>query len=681
MSVNLSLLAGAGWQFFTDDGVPLAGGLLYTYAAGTTTPQATYTSSSGSTAHANPIVLNSAGRVAAGEVWLTNGYSYKFLLQNASNVQIASYDNIPGFSSNLPIINDASSIAYEQGFTVTAGSFVVGNIYLITSVGTTNFIAIGASANTVGVHFTATGAGSGTGTAQLSRTVQVKLQESVSVKDFGALGNDNQTLFATSYLTDISKVTTITQQTADGIAINKAIVYLRSIGGGELYFPKGTYCSYAYLEPIDFPCHIYGDGIDLTIIKNCDTSPTNTNGYGIFICQGTGASAIALAFNDLTLDGNAVVRTLPTGEFRSYPISFYGKVNGKVTRIKSINSPIDCFLTAYENAVTSSMQVSDCTFDNSFRNTMSLVAGWNQTFVNCSISGGGQVQGGTNPKYCLDIEPDSVANPIEKIAFSNCHFFNAVNVIAGGIWCEALFSNCTFDAYGSSLVGYPWVFSFGSCQVELTGCKFNGKDGELANKASHYYNISVGAFQYSQYLKIIGCSFYGCGFQGVGVRSLLKDCLFMNSLYPVIYESGSTGRHEVTVENLTLINVIDGSNVGAGAYASFAVKSNTEGPVIIDGLNVIIDPDNLPTSPSFTISVVHGIYLSSGGLATAEMKVSNVQSSGFYQKYPDATSQTQNASNFRDWGSPNLPQPNTAGQTAGPGVIYYANCTMYGNSP
>ena len=189
MSVNLSLLAGAGWQFFTDDGVPLAGGLLYTYAAGTTTPQATYTSSSGLIAHANPIVLNSAGRVATGEVWLTNGYSYKFLLKDASNVQIASYDNIPGTSSNLPIINDASSVAYEQGFTVTAGSFVVGNIYLITSIGTTNFTSIGASANTVGFYFTATGAGSGTGTAQLSRTVQAKLQESVSVKDFGAVGD------------------------------------------------------------------------------------------------------------------------------------------------------------------------------------------------------------------------------------------------------------------------------------------------------------------------------------------------------------------------------------------------------------------------------------------------------------------------------------------------------------
>ena len=106
----------------------------------------------------------------------------------------------------------------------------------------------------------------------------------VNVLDFGAVGDGNQTLYPTSYTTDIGggTLTTITQQTADGIAINKAIVYLRSIGGGELYIPKGTYCTWAYLEPIDFPCHIYGDGIDLTIVKNCNTSPTNINSYGIF---------------------------------------------------------------------------------------------------------------------------------------------------------------------------------------------------------------------------------------------------------------------------------------------------------------------------------------------------------------------------------------------------------------
>jgi len=49
--------------------------------------------------------------------------------------------------------------------TVTAGSFVVGTEYTILTVGTTNFVSIGASASTVGVVFTATGVGTGDGTA------------------------------------------------------------------------------------------------------------------------------------------------------------------------------------------------------------------------------------------------------------------------------------------------------------------------------------------------------------------------------------------------------------------------------------------------------------------------------------------------------------------------------------
>ena len=94
MSVNLSLLAGAGWQFFTSNGTPLAGGLIYTYAAGTTTPQATYTSSAGTIAQANPIVLDSAGRVSAGEVWLSAGVSYKFVVKDSTGITIGTYDNI-----------------------------------------------------------------------------------------------------------------------------------------------------------------------------------------------------------------------------------------------------------------------------------------------------------------------------------------------------------------------------------------------------------------------------------------------------------------------------------------------------------------------------------------------------------------------------------------------------------
>lgn len=55
--------------------------------------------------------------------------------------------------------------AFINRKTVNAGSFVVGREYQILTVGDTNFTAIGASANTVGINFTATGVGSGTGTA------------------------------------------------------------------------------------------------------------------------------------------------------------------------------------------------------------------------------------------------------------------------------------------------------------------------------------------------------------------------------------------------------------------------------------------------------------------------------------------------------------------------------------
>ena len=52
--------------------------------------------------------------------------------------------------------------------TITAGSFVIGQTYQIKTVGTTNFVTIGASASTIDVVFTATGAGTGDGDAYLT---------------------------------------------------------------------------------------------------------------------------------------------------------------------------------------------------------------------------------------------------------------------------------------------------------------------------------------------------------------------------------------------------------------------------------------------------------------------------------------------------------------------------------
>ena len=173
MTVNLSALAGAGAQFLDNSGVILSGGKLYSYAAGTTTPQTTYTSASGSTAHTNPIILNSAGRVATGEIWLTAGSSYKFVLYTSTDVLIATWDNITGINDTGIIATNALNVEYDPA-----------------------------------------------GTGAVATNVQAKLRETVSVTDFGAVGD--------GVVDDTS-------------AIQAGIDYLESLNGGVLYFPQGTY--------------------------------------------------------------------------------------------------------------------------------------------------------------------------------------------------------------------------------------------------------------------------------------------------------------------------------------------------------------------------------------------------------------------------------------------------------
>jgi len=94
MAVNLSPI-GNGQQFFDNNGIPLNGGLLYTYQAGSTTPLTTYTDINGTIANANPVVLDSAGR-SSNEIWLTYGLNYKFVLKTSAGVTIGTYDNIYG---------------------------------------------------------------------------------------------------------------------------------------------------------------------------------------------------------------------------------------------------------------------------------------------------------------------------------------------------------------------------------------------------------------------------------------------------------------------------------------------------------------------------------------------------------------------------------------------------------
>ena len=114
------------FRAYDNNGNPLAGGLLYSYAAGTTTPQATYSSQSEATPNTNPIVLNFRGEAS---VWLDPGLSYKFLLTDNLGNTIPGYpvDNIQGTLSG-----SVGNLIPYTGNTYTLGSPSGGwaNVYV-----------------------------------------------------------------------------------------------------------------------------------------------------------------------------------------------------------------------------------------------------------------------------------------------------------------------------------------------------------------------------------------------------------------------------------------------------------------------------------------------------------------------------------------------------------------------
>src|ERR1700749_3683780 len=104
-----------GWA---NDGTPLAYGLLYTWAAGTTSPQATYTDSTGGTPNTNPIGLDARGECA---LWLSPALSYKFNLTDLNGNQISRYpvDNITNVVDSLNVRYDITPAEITAGVTPT----------------------------------------------------------------------------------------------------------------------------------------------------------------------------------------------------------------------------------------------------------------------------------------------------------------------------------------------------------------------------------------------------------------------------------------------------------------------------------------------------------------------------------------------------------------------------------
>ena len=290
MAVNLSPVGGVAAQFFTNNGVILSGGKIYTYTAGTTTNQATYTSSNGGTAHTNPIILDSAGRVPSGEIWLTDGLQYKFVLKDANDVLIGTYDNIIGINSNFVNFTNEQEIqtatAGQTVFTLTTMQYqpATGSLsvfvdgvnqygpgaqyaYIETNSTVVTFVSglhVGASVKFTTSSINASSYGTAFDisytppfTASVATNVGDKLAQTVSVTDFGAVGDGT---------------------TNDTAAIQAAITAATS-AGAELVFPAGTY---KHTTALTFTCNVQGYGMPRIKSSGNIKSVIVTNSYGYF---------------------------------------------------------------------------------------------------------------------------------------------------------------------------------------------------------------------------------------------------------------------------------------------------------------------------------------------------------------------------------------------------------------
>jgi hypothetical protein len=349
MAVNLSFIGGAGWQFLDNNGVILSGGKIYTYAAGTTTPLETYTARDGITPNTNPIILDSAGRTPQ-QIWSTEGLLYKYVVATSSDVVLRTWDNIGG-----SVV--ASNLAQDLANTTdnTKGDALIG----FKQSNSSGFL-----------------------TGAVARTVNGKLQEFVSVKDFGAVG--------------------------DGVTDDHAAFQAAVDASDQVYIPAGTYALSLNVELRD-NSYIFGDGMGASILVKTAPSAAPLG----FITANTDSSTVQ--FSNITLrdfEMRDSVASLGFSEFL-YLVNFSGVNNALIERVKFYGFRGDgLYIGQWTNAaftrLNTNITVRDCVFDGvnkDNRQGISVITGENILITGCDFRNITR----SNMPGAIDFEPNGVS--------------------------------------------------------------------------------------------------------------------------------------------------------------------------------------------------------------------------------------------------------------------------------
>lgn len=302
-------------QFFSNSGRPLVGGRIHTYVAGSSTRARTYQDAANVQINTNPIILDARGEAA---IYLAEGVEYKFVVEDSTGALIMTQEPVYGaIWPNASEWPSDTTLSYQYMTEARAAASATGPIKFFDTKAQAD-AAIGTMANgdIIEVSQDETRAGARTrykvqagalvfvvnldqtkldlaaatgaslvgfqqeGTGAVSTTVQSKLRESVSVKDFGAVG--------------------------DGVADDTAAFVAAQTASKIIYAPPGTYL----VDNLRIQTNrkIIGAGYEATILKQKTASNYAVN----CLSDVTTGQLLGVAIQSLGFEGatGATVATL-----------------------------------------------------------------------------------------------------------------------------------------------------------------------------------------------------------------------------------------------------------------------------------------------------------------------------------------------------------------------------------
>lgn len=500
---------------FSANGVPMVGGTLETYIAGSTTPATTWQDSALTIANSNPISLDARGECV---LWLDPAVVYKFVLKNAQGVIQWTQDNI----SNPAAL--ANSLRAD--------------------------LAAATGASLVGFQQAGTGA--------VPTTVQSKLREFVSVKDFGAVG--------------------------DGVSDDTAAIQLAiaAVNGGTsvvrcLVFPAGKYMVDQLVFDDLYNIELRFDGATVfgAAIVSRDALIKIRNAYGVTI---TGNVTVDGANNTNYASGVAIVAA---------PGGAINPANGVVTRLNWFNLYVynarQGIRVGTDNA---DAQCSEITFfgANQFNCPTGLYMTGSQTgvsLVGCDLTSEPNANYPAEPQWSLIADGGFLtmtggellhavsntnagiwARPATSATYSNPYpvlRFSAVHIEMAGQLAiignpnglsspDGGLSDLTFSACSGYVSNAPDALSF----IDVTDGSYNGT---VSVKQSKFYKSAGSSVRSGANINCYGAptsvsvdrESFGRGFKnwmgGVVGGSLLhsvEDIILVSSLNSVTYPAAAT---------------------------------------------------------------------------------------------------------------------------------------------